>query len=94
MEDKLHQAEDGVLEEIWRLPGKMSWMAIHRQVCSGTDISIPTTYIAKTISEWENLNGDPIYEVTAKERECWWRLINIPIKTSRLVMIPPPAGLY
>lgn len=91
-EDNLHQAEDAFLEEFGDyLENVLD--DVHERVCSGTDVLIPTAYIAKNyVRMGETLDGDPIYEVTSKEGVIV-EADKYPNKTSRLVMIPAPPRL-
>lgn len=91
-EDALHQAEDEFLEEFGDYLEDIL-DDVHERVCSGTDVLIPTAYLAKNyVRMGETLDGDPIYEVTSKEGVIV-EADKYPNKTSRLVMIPAPARL-
>lgn len=91
-EDALHQAEDEFLDEFGDYLEDIL-DDVHERVCSGTDVLIPTAYLAKNyVRMGETLDGDPIYEVTSKEGVIV-EADKYPNKTSRLVMIPAPARL-
>ncbi|HRH34918.1 MAG TPA: hypothetical protein PKY12_07650 [Catalimonadaceae bacterium] len=91
-EDDLHNAEDAFLDEFGDyLENVLD--DVHERVCSGTDVLIPTAYLAKNyVRMGETLDGDPIYEVTSKEGVIV-EADKYPDKTSRLVIIPAPARL-
>ena len=91
-EDELHTAEDAFLDEFGDYMENIL-DDVHERVCSGTDVLIPTAYIAKNyVRRGETLDGDPIYDVHAKEGVIV-EADKYPNKTSRLVMIPAPARL-
>lgn len=91
-EDDLHNAEDAFLEEFGDYLENIL-DDVHERVCSGTDVLIPTAYLAKNyVRMGETLDGDPIYEVTSKEGVIV-EADKYPDKTSRLVIIPAPARL-
>ena len=92
IEDELHAAEDAFLEEYGDYLEEIL-EDVHERVCSGTDVLIPTAYIAKNyIRKGETLDGDPLYEITTKEGVIV-EADNYPDKTARLVLIPAPARL-
>jgi hypothetical protein len=92
IEDELHAAEDAFLEEYGDYMEEIL-EDVHERVCSGTDVLIPTAYIAKNyIRKGESLDGDPLYEITTKEGVIV-EADNYPDKTARLVLIPAPARL-
>jgi hypothetical protein len=92
IEDELHAAEDAFLEEYGDYMEEIL-EDVHERVCSGTDVLIPTAYIAKNyIRKGETLDGDPLYEITTKEGVIV-EADNYPDKTARLVFIPAPARL-
>jgi hypothetical protein len=92
IEDELHAAEDAFLEEYGDYMEEIL-EDVHERVCSGTDVLIPTAYIAKNyIRKGETLDGDPLYEITTKEGVIV-EADNYPDKTARLVLIPAPARL-
>lgn len=91
-EDDLHEAEDEFLEEFGDFMETILDI-VHERVCSGTDVLIPTAYIAKNyVRRGETLDGEPIYDVQAKEGVIV-EADKYPNKTSRLVMVPAPARL-
>jgi hypothetical protein len=92
IEDDLHSAEDNFLEAYGDYLEEIL-DDVHERVCSGTDVLIPTAYIAKNyIRKGETLDGDPLYEITSKEGVIV-EADNYPDKTARLVLIPAPARL-
>ncbi len=92
IEDELHVAEDAFLQEYGDYLEEIL-EDVHERVCSGTDVLIPTAYIAKNyIRKGETLDGDPLYEITTKEGVIV-EADNYPDKTARLVLIPAPARL-
>ncbi len=92
IEDDLHSAEDNFLEAYGDYLEEIL-DDVHERVCSGTDVLIPTAYIAKHyIRKGETLDGDPLYEITSKEGVIV-EADNYPDKTARLVLIPAPARL-
>ena len=91
-EDDLHSAEDEFLEAYGDYLEEIL-DDVHERVCSGTDVLIPTAYIAKNyIRKGESLDGDPLYEITSKEGVIV-EADKYPDKTARLVLIPAPARL-
>lgn len=92
VEDDLHSAEDEFLEVYGDYLEEIL-DDVHERVCSGTDVLIPTAYIAKNyIRKGETLDGDPLYEITSKEGVIV-EADKYPDKTARLVLIPAPARL-
>jgi hypothetical protein len=92
VEDDLHSAEDEFLEVYGDYLEEIL-DDVHERVCSGTDVLIPTAYIAKNyIRKGETIDGDPLYEITSKEGVIV-EADNYPDKTARLVLIPAPARL-
>ncbi len=91
-EDDLHNAEDAFLSEFGDyLENVLD--DVHERVCSGTDVLIPTAYIAKNyVRKGETLEGDPLYEITSKEGVIV-EADQYPNKTTRLVLVPAPARL-
>jgi hypothetical protein len=91
-EDDLHSTEDEFLSEYGDYLENIL-DDVHERVCSGTDVLIPTAYIAKNyIRKGETLDGDPLYEITSKEGVIV-EADKYPDKTARLVLIPAPARL-
>jgi hypothetical protein len=91
-EDDLHSAEDEFLEVYGDYLEEIL-DDVHERVCSGTDVLIPTAYIAKNyIRKGETIDGDPLYEITSKEGVIV-EADKYPDKTARLVLIPAPARL-
>jgi hypothetical protein len=92
VEDDLHSAEDEFLEVYGDYLEEIL-DDVHERVCSGTDVLIPTAYIAKNyIRKGETIDGDPLYEITSKEGVIV-EADKYPDKTARLVLIPAPARL-
>lgn len=91
-EDDLHNAEDAFLSDYGDyLEDVLD--DVHERVCSGTDVLIPTAYIAKNyVRKGESLDGDPLYEITSKEGVIV-EADQYPNKTARLVFVPAPARL-
>lgn len=91
-EDELHNAEDAFLSAYGDyLEDVLD--DVHERVCSGTDVLIPTAYIAKNyIRKGETLDGEPLYEITTKEGVLV-EADEYPNKTARLVFVPSPARL-
>jgi hypothetical protein len=91
-EDDLHEAEDAFLSEFGDFLEDVL-DDVHERICSGTDVLIPTAYIAKNyVRKGETLDGDPMYDISSKEGV----LVDAdgyPNKTARLVLIPAPARL-
>ena len=91
-EDDLHEAEDAFLDEFGDYLENIL-DDVHERVCSGTDVLIPTAYLAKNyVRKGENLDREPIYEISSKEGVIV-EADKYPNKTSRLVIIPAPPRL-
>lgn len=91
-EDALHEAEDNFLSEFGDYLENIL-DDVHEKVCSGTDVLIPTAYLAKNyVRKGETIDGDPLYEVTSREGVLV-EADQYPNKTTRLVLIPAPARL-
>jgi hypothetical protein len=92
VEDELHNAEDAFLSEYGDFLEDVL-DEVHERVCSGTDVLIPTAYIAKNyVRKGESLDGEPLYEVTSKEGVLV-EADQYPDKIARLVFVPAPARL-
>jgi hypothetical protein len=91
-EDALHEAEDAFLSQFGDyLEDVLD--DVHERVCSGTEVLIPTAYLAKNyVRKGESLDGDPLYEVTSREGVLV-EADGYPNKTTRLVLVPAPARL-
>lgn len=91
-EDALHEAEDAFLSQFGDyLEDVLD--DVHERVCSGSDVLIPTAYLAKNyVRKGETLDGEPLYEVTSREGVLV-EADGYPNKTTRLVLVPAPARL-
>lgn len=91
-EDKLHEAEDAFLTQYGDyLEDVLD--DIHEKHCSGTDVLIATAYLAKNyVRMGESIDGDPIYEIKAKEGVIV-EADKYPGKVTRLVIVPAPARI-
>jgi hypothetical protein len=91
-EDDLHEAEDAFLSQYGDFLEDVL-DDVHERICSGTDVLIPTAYIAKNyIRKGETLDGEPLYDISSKEGVLV-EADQYPNKTARLVLIPAPARL-
>lgn len=91
-EDALHEAEDAFLSQFGDyLEDVLD--DVHERVCSGSDVLIPTAYLAKNyVRKGETPDGEPMYEVTSREGVLV-EADGYPNKTTRLVLVPAPARL-
>jgi hypothetical protein len=91
-EDALHEAEDAFLSEFGDFLEDVL-DDVHERICAGTDVLIPTAYIAKNyVRKGETLDGEPLYDISSKEGVLV-EADQYPGKTARLVLIPAPARL-